>query len=108
MAFVLKAIYLANFAKYFIFLDRFLLTDHTYVRIRCIAIVYGYEVANVTKSVTMVRLDDSLKRIAKEQAEREGRSLSSLIALTVRVYLEDKQKSYPQVTPNESSGSRKS
>ena len=59
-----------------------------YVRIHRISLVYGYGVSDVAKSVTMVRLDDDLKRLAKEQAEREGRSLSSLLALAARFYLQ--------------------
>ena len=64
-----------------------------YVRIHRISLVYGYGVRDVAKSVTMVRLDDDLKRLAKEQAEREDRSLSSLIALSVRLYLQEKTQS---------------
>lgn len=41
------------------------------------------------KPQTNVRLDEDLKKAATEQAEREGRSLSNLIALAVRKYIEE-------------------
>jgi antitoxin component of RelBE/YafQ-DinJ toxin-antitoxin module len=41
-----------------------------------------------TKAQVMVRIDADMKREAEDQAKREGRSLSNLIALAVRTYLD--------------------
>lgn len=42
------------------------------------------------KSPTMVRIDEGLKHLAKDYAERDGRSLSNLICLALQVYVQER------------------
>lgn len=49
----------------------------------------------MAKSPTMVRIEDSLKKSAQAEAEREGRSLSNLIGVALQAYLNGKAKETP-------------